>query len=223
MIDIPNPSGCLALTGRRIRKTNTTPKSKTMSKTIALAVLALAAAAATVAAQAAPVRHIVTVTASGLASDSVALTIDTTGSTVAPAGAIWWLGAPQPGRAAFASFAGADLVHAYSDGAHYKTAFIELSDAVTTFAGINLDQRTFDGWAPTVTPFYAERPAIGGSVTFTWADGFEAYLPAASIFAGPLSYADAYVPAVPEPTQSALLLAGLLAVGFAARKTGGAA
>ena len=57
-----------------------------------------------------------------------------------------------------------------------------------------------------------------------WADGFEKVIPMSrGLGGGVFSFSDVIAQPVPEPATAALMLAGCLLVGAAARKTGGAA
>lgn len=219
MLTLDNPSGCLSFARRR--KTRNTQKQTAMHiiRTTIAAALSIVASIAS----AAPA-HVITIGATGLAADSVTLSFNDYGSSVQAVAASWSLGGPTVGKTALEAAPGAALDFLYEPyTTHYGVAHFDLTGSTTTFSGIDLDQITgwtpsgFD-WSETVARRFLERNAFAGSsMTVVWADGFEAYIPASGF--SPLTFADAVTP-VPEPATPVLMLAGLLAVGFVARKTG---
>ena len=112
--------------------------------------------------------------------------------------------------------------HWGTDRYSVTTMTMDLQQGESEVFGINLDGIPIGDilYSPAVyDPFaYATSRAL-----VVWADGFEKVIPMSrGLGGGVFSFSDVIAQPVPEPATAALMLAGLLAVGFATRKNGGA-
>jgi hypothetical protein len=110
--------------------------------------------------------------------------------------------------------------HWGSDRYSVTTLSMDLQDGEAEAFAVNLD----GVWLQDITylPSVYDPSAYATSrALVVWADGFEKYIPMSrGLGGGVFSFSDVIAQPVPEPASAALMLAGLLAVGFATRKGG---
>lgn len=103
------------------------------------------------------------------------------------------------------------------------TLSMDLQDGEAAQFSVNLDG-VWLGDIPYSPSVYSPWGYVGARATVVWSDGFEARIPMSrGLGGGVFSFSDVIAQPVPEPASAALMLAGCLLVGAAARKTGGAA
>lgn len=200
MNQLANPSGCLHLVHR---------KRKTTVRKIAALLLSVLSFGANA-------QHATTITWVG--NDAVEMRVTTDGP-VPIAGLELFAGTPFTKRAIFATGTEGDLSFAHwADSDHYSVTTLTVTSAAQTFH-LNVDQVS-SGDIPFNTAVTLASAYSGLRALVLWADGFEATLPMSHGLNDAVFTFTDIAPAVPEPGQTAMLLAGLGVLGFVARKGG---
>lgn len=113
--------------------------------------------------------------------------------------------------------------HWGTDRYSVTTLTMDLQQGESESVAVNLDGIPI-GDTLYSTAVYTPWAYVNSRALVVWADGFERVIPMSrGLGGGVFSFSDVIAQPVPEPASAALMLAGFLAVGFATRKTGGAA